>query len=151
MDNGWALFLQERLDCLANRQEVQTNIQSLSDLNFEGKEPSSTRLFIVARKKWSKTSCHQSHNCWRGVSTEGLRRLSIFFWDIFEDTSNIFLVCVGRGKTSEVTSNSILSLVVWAFLSSLNSISYIVGLEGLPKSTPTSLPTSTWSSCIYLT
>ena len=58
-----------------------------------------------------------------------------------EATSNIDLVLDGIAKTSGVSSNSMCSLVVCTFLSSLSKISYMVGKVGLLKSTPTNLPT----------
>ena len=47
MEDGFALDFQELFFGTANKQEGQTNFQSLKALNFSGREPFSTKRFIA--------------------------------------------------------------------------------------------------------
>ena len=46
MEEGLALDLHERILCIANKHEGQTNFQSFKALNLEGRDHFSTNLFI---------------------------------------------------------------------------------------------------------
>ena len=118
MDDVFLFVLHEVFLCLLRRQDAQIKIQSFKTLNFDGRDPFSTNLFILTLGRWSKTSCHQSHSCFKGVKTSGFINVSRVSFGIVEATSRIFLALVGIEKESGVSASSIFSLVACTFLPS---------------------------------
>ena len=141
----------DRFFCRANKHEGQRKFQSLRALNFDGSKPLLTKRFIFVLGKWSRTSCHHIHNCWRGVKTSGFIIAFKSSRERVDATSRMVRASVGIANESGVSTNSICSLVVVSFLSSWNSIVKVVGWEGSERSISIRVPTSMWSFLMYRT